>query len=141
MTAMDGGPRLDEGPAMNSVLEPPAADAGAPRSLEEIFPLRGDANRARQMQEAWRAFPGEVTEKVHQALGRGTSPPEIAYAIGEIVHTYFRTRGITLASFELRRLVAELLAQRGLARRGRAQRELAQREEGRAATQEERPQG
>ncbi len=113
MTAMDGGPRLDEGPAVNSVLERPAADAGAPRSLEEIFPLRGDANRARQMQEAWRAFPGEMTGKVRQALGGGTSPPEIAYAIGEIVHGYFRTRGITLASFELRRLVAELLAQRG----------------------------
>lgn len=112
MTAMDGGPRLDEGPAMNSVLERPAADAGTPRSLEEIFPLRGDANRARQMQEAWRAFPGEMTDKVRQALGRGQSPPEIAYAIGEIVHSYFRTRGITLASFELRRLVAELLAQR-----------------------------
>jgi|FEC22Drversion2_1045045.scaffolds.fasta_scaffold00487_33 type IV secretory pathway ATPase VirB11/archaellum biosynthesis ATPase len=110
MTAMDGGPRLDEGPAVNSVLERPAADAGAPRSLEEIFPLRGDANRARQMQEAWRAFSGEMTDKVRQALCRGTSPPEIAYAIGEIVHGYFRTRGITLASFELRRLVAELLA-------------------------------
>jgi type IV secretory pathway ATPase VirB11/archaellum biosynthesis ATPase len=33
------------------------------------------------------------------------------------MHTYFRTRGITLASFELRRLVAELLAQRGGERR------------------------
>lgn len=113
MTAMDGGPRLDEGPAMNSVLERPAGDAGRARSLEEIFPLRGDANRARQMQEAWRGFASEMTDKVRDALGRGTSPPEIAYAIGEVVHSYFRTRGITLASFELRRLVAELLAQRG----------------------------
>jgi hypothetical protein len=30
--------------------------------------------------------------------------------IGEIVHNYFRTRGATLTSYELRRLVAELLA-------------------------------
>jgi type IV secretory pathway ATPase VirB11/archaellum biosynthesis ATPase len=118
MTAMAGGPRPDEGPAMNAVLERPAADAGAPRSLEEIFPLRGDAHRGRRMHEAWRAFPGERTDNVRQALGRGKSPPEIAYAIGEIVHNHFRTRGITLASFELRRLVAELLAQRGDDRAG-----------------------
>lgn len=115
MTAMDGGPRLDEGPpAMNSVLERPDAGAGgATRSLEEIFPLRGDAGRARQMQETWRTFAGEMAGAVSKALGPGKSPPEIAYAIGEVVHNHFRTRGVILASFELRRLVAELLAQQG----------------------------
>ena len=52
MTAMDGGERLDEGPAaLNSVLErPPHAD-GSARPLKEIFPLRGDAGRAHLMQE------------------------------------------------------------------------------------------
>ena len=111
MTAMDGGERLDEGPAaLNSVLERPHAD-GRARPLEEIFPLRGDAGRARLMQEAWRAFTVGMAGRVAAAFGDGRSPPEIAYALGEIVHNSFRTRGVTLTSYELRRLVAELLVQ------------------------------
>jgi Flp pilus assembly CpaF family ATPase len=117
MTAMDGGERLDEGPAaLNSVLERPHAD-GRARPLEEIFPLRGDAGRARLMQETWRAFAEGMTVAVATAFGDGRSPPEIAYAIGQIVHNYFRTRGVTLTSYELRRLVAEMLAQRQRGRR------------------------
>jgi pilus assembly protein CpaF len=120
MTAMDGGERVDETPAaLNSVLERPRADARA-RRLEEIFPLRGDEGRARLMQEAWRAFAGGMTVAVATAFGDGRSPPEIAYAIGEIVHNYFRTRGVTLTSYELRGLVAELLAQRDRGRRSPA---------------------
>jgi type IV secretory pathway ATPase VirB11/archaellum biosynthesis ATPase len=112
MTAMDGGERLDEGPAaLNSVLERPRAE-GRARPLEEIFPLRGDAGRARLMQETWRAFTVGMAGRVAAAFGDGRSPPEIAYAIGEVVHNYFRTRGLTLTSYELRRLVAELLVQR-----------------------------
>ena len=112
MTAMDGGERLDEGPAaLNSVLERPHAD-GRARPLEEIFPLRGDAGRARLMQETWRAFAVAMAGRVAAAFGDGRSPPEIAYAIGEVVHNSFRTRGVTLTSYELRRLVAELLVQR-----------------------------
>jgi type IV secretory pathway ATPase VirB11/archaellum biosynthesis ATPase len=111
MTAMDGGERLDEGPAaLNSVLERPHAD-GRARPLEEIFPLRGDAGRARLMQEAWRAFTVGMAGRVAAAFGDGRSPPEIAYAIGEIVHNSFRTRGVTLTRYELRRLDAELLVQ------------------------------
>ena len=117
MTAMDGGERLDEGPAaLNSVLERPHAD-GRARPLEEIFPLRGDVDRARLMQETWRAFADGMAGRVAAAFGAGRSPPEIAYAIGEVVHNYFRTRGVTLTSYELRRLVAELLAQRQRRRR------------------------
>jgi hypothetical protein len=105
MTAMDGGERLDEGPAaLNSVLERPHAD-GRARPLEEIFPLRGDAGRARLMQETWRAFTEGMAGRVAAAFGDGRSPPEIAYAIGEVVHNSFRTRGVTLTSYELRRLV------------------------------------
>lgn len=111
MTAMDGGERLDEGPAaLNSVLERPHAE-GRAHPLEEIFPLRGDAGRARLMQEAWRAFTVGMAGRVAAAFGDGRSPPEIAYALGEIVHNSFRTRGVTLTSYELRRLVAELLVQ------------------------------
>lgn len=109
---MDGGERPDEGPAaLDSVLERPGPDARA-RPLEEIFPLRGDAGRARLMQETWRAFAVGMAGRMEAAFGNGRSPPEIAYAIGEIVHNYFRPRGLTLTSYELRRLVAELLAQR-----------------------------
>ena len=64
------------------------------------------------MQETWRAFGGEMEDAVRSALDTSRSPPEIAYAIGGIVHNYFRTRGVTLTSYELRRLVAELLTLR-----------------------------
>ena len=115
MPALSGGERLDDGSSpMNSVLERPSAAADmrrAPRSLDEIFPPRGDASRGRQLQETWRAFAGEMEGAVRAAFDASRTPPEIAYAIGEIVHNYFRTRGATLTSYELRRLVAELLAQ------------------------------
>lgn len=123
MTALSGGDRLGNGPSPeSSVLErpsppagetPPGAGAGA-RSLDWIFPLPGDATRARQMQETWQAFcvdmdGGGMNGAVRALLDRSRSPPEIAYAIGELVHNSFRTRGVTLTSFELRRLVAEVL--------------------------------
>ena len=117
MTALSSGEQLDvERSLQNSVLERPDAVAGderrAPRSLDEIFPLRGDVTRGRQMQETWRAFGAEMEDAVRAALDASRSPPEIAYAIGGIVHNYFRTRGVTLTSYELRRLVGELLALR-----------------------------
>jgi Flp pilus assembly CpaF family ATPase len=117
MTALSGGEQLDDERApQNSVLERPDAAAGderrAPRPLDEIFPLRGDVTRGRQMQETWRTFGAEMEEAVQAALDTSRSPPEIAYAIGGIVHNYFRTRGVTLTSYELRRLVGELLALR-----------------------------
>src|SRR5262249_56547670 len=83
-----------------------------PRSLSEIFPQNGNADRGRELHGTWRDFCQDMDGAVQAALERGRSPPEIAYAIGELVHNYFRTRGVTLTSYELRRLVAELLAQR-----------------------------
>ena len=117
MTALSGGEQLDdELTPLNSVLERSDRGAGeaqrGPRSLDEIFPLRGDVTRSRQMQETWRAFGSEMEDAVRSALDTSRSPPEIAYAIGGIVHNYFRTRGVTLTSYELRRLVAELLTLR-----------------------------
>ena len=98
------------------MLERPHAH-GRARPLEEIFPLRGDAGRAHLMQETWRAFADGMTASVGKVFGDGRSPPEIAYAVGEVVHNFFRTRGVTLTSYELRRLVAELLVQRQRGRR------------------------
>ena len=117
MTALSSGEQLDvERSPQDSVLERPDAAAGderrAPRSLDEIFPLRGDVTRGRQMQETWRAFGADMEDAVRTAIDASRSPPEIAYAIGGIVHNYFRTRGVTLTSYELRRLVGELLALR-----------------------------
>lgn len=116
MTALSGGDRLGSRPSPeSSVLERPSPPAGempsGPRSLDRIFPLQGDATRGRQMQETWQAFCGDMAGAVRALLDKSRSPPEIAYAIGELVHNYFRTRGVTLTSFELRRLVAEVLAQ------------------------------
>ena len=72
MTALSGGEQLDDEPTpLNSVLERPDRDAGearrAPRSLDEIFPLRGDVTRSRQMQETWRAFGSEMEDAVRAA--------------------------------------------------------------------------
>ncbi|CAN5250484.1 hypothetical protein BH10PSE6_BH10PSE6_06510 [soil metagenome] len=89
------------------------AAAGRPRPLDQIFPLRGDANRGREMQATWRSFCRDRSTAVKAALGAGRSPPEIAYQLGELLHNHFRTRGVILTGYELRRLVAELLALHG----------------------------
>lgn len=117
MTASSGGDgRGDASSPLNSVLERPNSSADGerplPRPLDQIFPRRADTGRGPQMQETWAAFCSEMDDAVRAALDASRSPPEIAYALGETVHNYFRTRGLTLTSFELRRLVAELLAGR-----------------------------
>lgn len=89
------------------------AAAARPRPLDQIFPLRGDANRGREMQATWRSFCRDRSPAVKSVLAAGRSPPEIAYQLGELLHNHFRTRGVTLTSYELRRLVAELLALHG----------------------------
>ena len=114
MTALSGGDKLENKPSPeSSVLERPSTPAGempaGVRSLDRIFPLQGDPTRARQMEETWLAFCGEMEGAVRALLDKARSPPEIAYAIGELVHNTFRTRGVTLTSFELRRLVVEVL--------------------------------
>jgi pilus assembly protein CpaF len=126
MTAMSGGGRPAGVPdPLSSASEPPHADESRqrdesrhhddsrPRPLEQIFPMLGDANRTREMQAAWRSFCRDRLEAVRGVLGAGRSPPEIAYQLGELLHNHFRTRGVTLTSYELRRLVAELLALHG----------------------------
>ena len=117
MTAPSGGDRGgDASSPLSSVLERPDSpgngERAQPRPLDQIFPPPADASRGPQMQETWAAFCAERGEAVRAAIDASRSPPEIAYAIGETVHNYFRTRGLTLTSFELRRLVIELLAGR-----------------------------
>jgi type IV secretory pathway ATPase VirB11/archaellum biosynthesis ATPase len=99
---------------MTALERPGASEEGVRpelRSLHQIFPLESDDSRGRLMEETWAVFCRDMTDSVRAALGAGRSPPEIAYAVGETVHNYFRTRGLTLTSLELRRLVVELLAQ------------------------------
>ena len=113
MTAMDGGERLDEGPAaLNSVLERPHADAPRASARGDLPAARRCRSRTPDAGDLARLRGGDGRAAVAAAFGDGRSPPEIAYAIGEVVHNSFRTRGVTLTSYELRRLVAELLAQR-----------------------------
>ena len=125
MTAPSGGGRPLGGARspLSPVLDRPEAGQGGaraePRSLGDIFPP-GGGDRGRELQGTWRTFCEDMTGAVQTALGRGRSPPEIAYAIGELLHNYFRTRGVTLTSYELRRLVAELLAQNGPGKPGEA---------------------
>lgn len=97
---------------MTALERPGAAGEGArsePRPLHQIFPLSDEA-RSGQMQQTWAAFCREMDQPVRAALDGSRSPPEIAYAVGDLLHNFFRTRGVTLTSYELRRLVVELLA-------------------------------
>jgi Flp pilus assembly CpaF family ATPase len=118
MTAMSGGGRPTGIPnPLSSASERPHADESRhrdesrPRALDLIFPMQqDDANRSREMESAWRSFCRDRLEAVRGVLGAGRSPPEIAYQLGELLHNHFRTRGVTLTSYELRRLVAELLS-------------------------------
>jgi Flp pilus assembly CpaF family ATPase len=117
MTALSSGGRPTDLPnPLSSASERPHADQSRhrdesrPRPLDQIFPMQGDANRTREMQSAWRSFCRDRLEAVRGVLGAGRSPPEIAYQLGELLHNHFRTRGVTLTSYELRRLVAELLS-------------------------------
>ena len=84
MTALSGGEQLDdELTPLNSVLERPDRGAGGaqrgPRSLDEIFPLRGDVTRRRQMQVTWRAFGDEMEDTVRLALDNSRSPPATTF--------------------------------------------------------------
>lgn len=117
MTAMSSGGRPSGIPnPLSSASERPHADQARvrdesrPRPLDQIFPMQGDANRTREMQSAWRSFCRDRLEAVRGVLDTGRSPPEVAYQLGELLHNHFRMRGVTLTSYELRRLVAELLS-------------------------------
>jgi len=113
MTAFGGGGRPSGGIPNPLSSRTDRADNGALRPLDQIFPLRGDATRAREMQATWRSFCRDRLEAVRGVLAAGRSAPEIAYQLGELLHNHFRTRGVTLTSYELRRLVAELLVLQG----------------------------
>jgi len=81
----------------------------AQRPLGRILAFEDDDPRFPPMQETWTAFAAEMGEAVREVLDGGRSPAEIAYAVGVIVHNYFRARGVTLTSYELRALATELV--------------------------------
>jgi Flp pilus assembly CpaF family ATPase len=114
MPASSGGDRFDDDRSPIKSLRERAGAASngrwrEARLLDEFMPDRGDAGRSRDMQTTWQAFCLERFELVKAALDSGRTAPEIAYQLGELVHTYFRPRGVTLTGQELRRLVVELL--------------------------------
>ncbi len=108
MTAASGvgGQRL-AGPSLDPGVEREGARAGA--SAGPPGEARDEAARRRALDTAWLAFRRDMQATVTATLARSLTPPEIAYAVGEIVHNHFRTGGLVLTSFELRRFVAELL--------------------------------
>jgi pilus assembly protein CpaF len=114
MPASSGGDSFDdERSPIKSLRERAGAASNGrwreARSLDEFMPERGDVGRSRDMQTTWQAFCLERFDLVKAALDSGRTAPEIAYQLGELVHTYFRPRGVTLTGQELRRLVVELL--------------------------------
>lgn len=92
-------------PAEAHVVETDASGASAGK----IFPPQRSDSRTRQLEETWLRLFRELRGPVDSTLLGGLSAGDVAYRLGELVHNYFRTRGVTLTSFELRRIVAELL--------------------------------
>ena len=80
-----------------------------PRPLARILTFEDEDLRFPKMDETWRAFAADMGTQVREILDGGRSPAERAYGVGVIVHNYFRTRGITLTSYELRALAGELV--------------------------------
>jgi pilus assembly protein CpaF len=78
-------------------------------SVGQIFPPHKSDSRSRQLEETWLLLFRELRGPVDSTLLGGLSAGDVAYRLGELVHNYFRTRGVTLTSFELRRIVVELL--------------------------------
>ena len=101
---------------MSSVLDlsGAAAESGLPalRPLDLILGFEDEDLRFPKMQETWLAFGPEMGGQVRDVLDGGRSSAEIAYGVGVIVHNYFRSRGITLTSYELRALATELVDRR-----------------------------
>ena len=81
----------------------------APRPLARILAFEDEDPRFPKMDETWLAFGADMGGQVREALDAVRSPAERAYGVGVIVHNYFRTRGITLTSYELRALAGELV--------------------------------
>ena len=98
---------------MSSVLDisGAAAEGGLPalRPLDLILSFETDDPRFPKMQESWLAFGPEMGGQVRAVLDGGGSSAEIGYGVGVLVHNYFRSRGVTLTSYELRALAAELV--------------------------------
>ena len=121
MTAVSGGGRPDKegrSPSSSVLVRPGAASSSTPpalRSLASIFPPSPDPKRNALMQDTWSAFCAEMMGAV-KSIDRKRSPAEVAYAAGEIVHNFFRARGATLTSQELRQLVGELLEHEGVSK-------------------------
>lgn len=97
---------------LRAILERPLAapaDGATGSGYSAIFPEPSDNDRGRQLEETWASLVAQLREPVDSTLRGGMSAGDIAYRLGELVHGYFRTRGVTLTSFELRRIVVALL--------------------------------
>lgn len=97
---------------LRAILDRPLAapaDGATGSGYSAIFPEPSGDGRGRQLEETWASLVAQLREPVDTTLRGGMSAGDIAYRLGELVHGYFRTRGVTLTSFELRRIVVALL--------------------------------
>ncbi|HKU97766.1 MAG TPA: hypothetical protein VJR58_20925, partial [Vineibacter sp.] len=97
---------------LRAILDRPLAapaDGATGSGYSAIFPEPSGDDRGRQLEETWTSLVAQLREPVDNTLRGGMSAGDIAYRLGELVHGYFRTRGVTLTSFELRRIVVALL--------------------------------
>jgi pilus assembly protein CpaF len=85
------------------------ADGAMGSEFDAIFPEARLDSRGRQIEETWSSLLHQLRDPVDTTLRGGLSAGDIAFRLGELVHNYFRTRGVTLTSFELRRIVVALL--------------------------------
>jgi pilus assembly protein CpaF len=85
------------------------ADGALSGGFSAIFGDAGDDERTQHLAASWGALQSELRTAVEAVLRGGLSAGDIAYRLGELVHGFYRTRGVTLASYELRRLVIALL--------------------------------
>lgn len=90
-------------------LTAPASEGAGGGGHGAIFPGPKGGGRGRQLEETWSSLLSQLRDPVDSTMRGSLSAGDIAYRLGELVHNYYRTRGVTLTSFELRRIVVALL--------------------------------
>lgn len=81
----------------------------APPPSAGIYPSTPSDTRGAPMRDAWNGMFDALRPSVVAAFGARGTAGEIAYRVGQAVDGHFRSRGRTLAAFELRRAVFDLL--------------------------------
>ena len=114
MTALSGGDKLENKPSpKSSVLERPNTAAGempsGVRSLDRIFLCRPTPRAGARWRKHGSPSAARWRARCARSSTRAARRPRSPMRSASLCTTTFRTRGVTLTSFELRRLVVEVL--------------------------------